>query len=242
MPADVSMPAPAQQGIESYELHGRCLKVQTDDGLGVAGVFWPAQEPCARVAADLLQRLRCHQAVPAEGIDFLELGAGCGALACSFAKEPALKRVIASDLPDVVPLMTENSRLNGAEIECVPLPFGDLPALEQLTLGPARVVVACEVLYWGGWNIFEDDTREPLAETLAAALAAPLAAAVLAAVIRDPPREMQALEMLKEKGVQSFQQMPASGAPKVGELGIWLLQRHGAQLLEELGLLVHSPS
>ncbi|CAE7942996.1 unnamed protein product [Symbiodinium necroappetens] len=135
--------------------------------------------------------------------------------------------------------MSETSKLNGSLTKS----FG--------TLGPARVVVACEVLYWGGWDIFEDDTRdqcmregvdeidviwlwlhfspvedvqraraEPLAETLAAALAAPLAAAVLAAVIRHPPREMQALEMLKEKGVQSFQQMPASGPPKVGELGI----------------------
>ncbi|CAE7941761.1 unnamed protein product [Symbiodinium sp. KB8] len=184
--------------VSHHEWESVTLTVLSDDGR----LLLAASE-----AADLLQRLRSHQEVPTEGIDFLELGAGCGALACAFAKEPALKRVIASDLPDVVPLMSETSKLNGSLTKSF------------RTLGPARVVVACEVLYWGGWDIFEDDTRDQCMREGVDEIDV-IWLWLHFSPRSDPPREMQALEMLKEKGVQSFQQMPAAGPPKVGELGI----------------------
>ena len=38
----------------------------------------------------------------------------------------------------------------GAEIECVPLPFGDLPALEQLPLGELTIgPKELPTLFWG---------------------------------------------------------------------------------------------
>jgi hypothetical protein len=35
------------------------------------------------------------------------------------------------------------------------------------------IVLGCEILYWGGWDIFDEDTRGPLLATLRAACAPP---------------------------------------------------------------------
>mmetsp|Transcript_37554 Transcript_37554/g.70006 ORF Transcript_37554/g.70006 Transcript_37554/m.70006 type:complete len:230 (-) Transcript_37554:41-730(-) len=211
--------------VQDYSLRGKALKVQTDSAMGVAGVLWPAQERCAEVVAQTLMELTAQPAARSEGIDFLELGAGCGAMACAFASEPSLKRVIASDLPSVLPLMSQTAQLNDAAVECKALPFGDIQALELLKLGPVRLIVACEVVYWGGWDMLAQDTVEPLVKTLSCALDAPLAVAVLAAEIRDGHREFWFLGKLEERGIRCWRKLPDAFSPGVGELGIWLLQK-----------------
>ena len=44
-------------------------------------------------------------------------------------------------------------------------------AASTVAMGGARwdVVLGCEILYWGGWDVFADDTRGPLLEACVAA-------------------------------------------------------------------------
>jgi len=63
------------------------------------------------------------------------------------------------------------------------------------------VVLGCEILYWGGWDVFADDTRGPLLEACIAAcerggaegadtaVSSPPTLVVLAFTVRDQGRE-----------------------------------------------------
>ncbi|CAE8641292.1 unnamed protein product, partial [Polarella glacialis] len=131
----------------------------------------------------------------------------------------------------VVPLMVQNAGANKALVECASLPWGDLAAAKALAVAAPAVVVACEVAYWGGWDLFADDTRVPLADTLAALLIGEdtgVRIGLLVFTIRDESRELALLPMLRERGLEVVQVSPRSalGAPLPveGEVGTWLLQ------------------
>ncbi|CAE8732012.1 unnamed protein product, partial [Polarella glacialis] len=124
----------------------------------------------------------------------------------------------------VVPLMVQNAGANKALVECASLPWGDLAAAKALAVAAPAVVVACEVAYWGGWDLFADDTRVPLADTLAALLIGEdtgVRIGLLVFTIRDESRELALLPMLRERGLEVVQVSPL---PVEGEVGTWLLQ------------------
>ena len=50
-------------------------------------------------------------------------------------------------------------------------------------------VAACETLYWGGWDVFDDDTRAPQLATMVEACAGGAVARVVAFTVRDERRE-----------------------------------------------------
>jgi 2-polyprenyl-3-methyl-5-hydroxy-6-metoxy-1,4-benzoquinol methylase len=132
------------------------------------------------------------------GKTVLELGAGTAALSCAVAAAyPTVRRVCATDLAEVVPLMASTVAANGAEVEqrvtaadCL---WGDARRVAQL-LGPEEgstfdVVLCCECLYWGGWDLLHDDTRDALLTTLGAACG-PQSTAIIAFTVRDVAREV----------------------------------------------------
>ncbi|CAE8639302.1 unnamed protein product, partial [Polarella glacialis] len=149
----------------------------------------------------------------ADAVGILSWSYPCGALACAFALKLAARqpRVIATDLPEVVPLMVQNAGANKALVECASLPWGDLAAAKALAVAAPAVVVACEVAYWGGWDLFADDTRVPLADTLAALLIGEdtgVRIGLLVFTIRDESRELALLPMLRERGLEVVQVSP----------------------------------
>mmetsp|Transcript_100521 Transcript_100521/g.324213 ORF Transcript_100521/g.324213 Transcript_100521/m.324213 type:complete len:275 (+) Transcript_100521:80-904(+) len=229
--------APWGRPLERVELRllGRELSVFTDDALGVAGRVWPAQE----VAALHLRRLMLAEGGSSErtcrcGTVF-ELGAGCGALSVALAEElgPDV-RVVCSDLPEVVPLMELNCQVVslshlGSSVECRALRWGDLDAAMALLTGgtggsaggngrvdssASTCVVACEAAYWGGWDLFEEDTREPLAATLHSLITGPEGFGLLVHEVRDPGREAGLFELIRAKGLEVWRQEPRDAEPR----------------------------
>ena len=93
--------------------------------------------------------------------------------------------VLATDLPSVVPLLRRN-------IERVPASCNARAAelswgceLDAALASP-DVVLCCELAYWGGWSLLQDDTRLPLRRTLRA-----LGGTVFFAfTLRDADREL----------------------------------------------------
>ena len=128
----------------------------------------------------------------------LELGAGTGALGIALACAVPDVDVTLTDLDAVVPLMRTNADATrdagklarGSELRVAELAWSrdavlgldDAPADAAAAAaggggggdrrdGGARwdVVLGCEILYWGGWDVFADDTRGPLLEACVAA-------------------------------------------------------------------------
>eukprot|EP00933_Yihiella_yeosuensis_P043780 TRINITY_DN3873_c0_g2_i1.p1 TRINITY_DN3873_c0_g2~~TRINITY_DN3873_c0_g2_i1.p1 ORF type:complete len:260 (+),score=42.86 TRINITY_DN3873_c0_g2_i1:26-805(+) len=237
---------------QDLELNGESLRVLVDEELGVAGRPWPAQQVAADVTNALLKQWQLSLGAKGEAsnrLSLVELGSGCGALACSFARQLGPQvRVLATDLPEVVELMQANAAANKADVESHSLPWGDDAALSALNVqnGPL-LVIACECAYWGGWDIFSEDTRGPLADTVASLLlqanrdekgmtegGGSCCAGVLVFQVRDASRELAILPMLQERGLQVVQVDLTSGVPKAepvlpneGEVGAWLLGHPG---------------
>lgn len=202
----------------TLRLLGRNVKVHTDDALGVAGVPWPAQE-IAGAAVRRFVRDPCT---------IVEIGAGCGALACALALDG--HRVVATDLPEVMSLMQNNVTLNEAAVECHALRWGEIDAAHELipsSNGPL-LVIACEVAYWGGWDLFDEDTRGPLADTLNT-LIGDHGLGLLVHKARDLVREVSILAYLRDRGLEVRREQPAGREPEEGEIGVWLLKRQGSE-------------
>lgn len=226
-PAAAGAPAAPGQRCLTVQLLGRALRLRTDDALGVAGRPWPAQEVAARSVCRLLASAESCRTV-------VELGAGCGALAMVLAQELAGRghRVVATDLPEVLPLLRQNCREagNGVVLECCALPWGDLLCARRLAEEAAAqgssCVVGCEVAYWGGWDLFEEDTREPLARTLDALIVGEEGFGLLVHEVRDAVREESLFCMLRALGLEP-QRLEPEGVQQLGEgeVGVWLLRR-----------------
>mmetsp|Transcript_59150 Transcript_59150/g.157411 ORF Transcript_59150/g.157411 Transcript_59150/m.157411 type:complete len:220 (-) Transcript_59150:132-791(-) len=208
----------AEDGVVCVQLMDQSVRVCTDEALGVAGRPWEAQG----VAADVLRSMDGENTI-------IELGAGCGALSCALALSGC--RVVATDLPEVVPLMQRSVELNRVEtyVDCRALSWGNTADLASVlsTLqdqDSSRLVVACEVAYWGGWDLFCPDTREPLAETLSVLIGAS-GVGLLVHTVRDVARESSLLEMIRAKCLDVHRERPLAAEPLLGEVGVWLLRR-----------------
>eukprot|EP00747_Dinoflagellata_sp_TGD_P169313 gnl/TRDRNA2_/TRDRNA2_198019_c0_seq1.p1 gnl/TRDRNA2_/TRDRNA2_198019_c0~~gnl/TRDRNA2_/TRDRNA2_198019_c0_seq1.p1 ORF type:complete len:229 (+),score=37.96 gnl/TRDRNA2_/TRDRNA2_198019_c0_seq1:22-687(+) len=200
-----------ERGPCSIELFGRKVKCLTEDKLLEAGIPWPAQQAVARWASKLLPK----------GCSVVELGSGCGALACALALE-GHRPVVATDLASVVPLMEKNVQLNGVEVECRELQWGDIEGARALA--GAGAVIACEVAYAVFKDLFADDTRVPLANTLDALIGED-SIGIFAFQVRDSDREASLLEMFRDRGLELTREEPAGGDPDEGEVGVWSIRR-----------------
>mmetsp|Transcript_17903 Transcript_17903/g.24762 ORF Transcript_17903/g.24762 Transcript_17903/m.24762 type:complete len:243 (+) Transcript_17903:77-805(+) len=162
------------------------LQVSQDPELQEAGKLWP----CTFSLADLIQ-----VEFPGEGLRgkrVLELGAGTGALGIAVAARWENIEVVITDLEDVLPLLNTNLELNRASVSgaaqiCVmEHRWGD----EVSALGRTPdVLLACETLYWGGWDLLQDDTREALLKSFLS-LSNANTKILVGFTIRDAKREL----------------------------------------------------
>ena len=163
----------------------------------------------------------------------LELGAGTGALGIALACAVPDVRVTLTDLDRVVPLMRTNADATrdagklarGSELRVAELAWSrdavlgldDAPGGGggggggDRRDGGARwdLVLGCEILYWGGWDVFADDTRGPLLEACVAACEAGAGAeggseGGAEAGAASPPQTLVALAFtVRDKGRES---------------------------------------
>lgn len=194
----------------------REIKVSINPSISCGGHPWPAQELVARHLREL-----------DPSVSVIELGCGCGALACYLALEGY--DVIATDLPEMSVLTTQTAELNGAKMPFKPLAWGDEAAMKALLADlergrakPRVNVVACELAYWGGWDLFKEDTLEPLAKTLAFFLSHD-GVALLGHVIRDMARNEMFFGHLQKNGLEIHRLEPEHEVAE-GEMGVWLLK------------------
>ena len=149
-----------------------------------------------------------------ESVNVIELGTGTGALGIALASIERT-RVFVTDLEPVVGLARENAARNArlkhatSRVEagalCWSVEPGSVPdpgsvfldtiinAREDETETKKQThrwhfVAACETLYWGGWDVFDDDTRAPQLATMVEACAGG-AVLVVAFTVRDETRE-----------------------------------------------------
>ena len=187
-----------------------------DPSLGVAGEPWRAQEVAARHVKDL----------PVEEL-VLELGSGCGGLAAFLALEGY--QVIATDFDKCQSLVAQTAKLNGVHVDFYTLPWGDLAAMEGLlnfSKGARMNLVACELAYWGGWSILEEDPLEALAETIAFFLKNLHGSCLLVYEARNRPRELRLFELL---GRHHLEWTCLEDVKEDGDMGAWLLKEQEGQ-------------
>ena len=152
-----------------------------------------------------------------ESVNIIELGTGTGALGVALASIENT-RVLVTDLEPVVGLAAANARRNArlkhptSRVEAGALPWslepGGVPDPESVFHATDKnetadrrnerwhFVAACETLYWGGWDVFEDDTRAPQLATMVEACGdgtrgekGRFAVLVVAFTVRDKTRE-----------------------------------------------------
>jgi len=152
------------------------------------------------------KNLRPVLARPAQTV--LELGAGSGDLAVAVAAawRGKLLHYVATDLEsNLEPIRDRIARADVKDVvTACALPWGEKPsASDLLPEGLARrdfdLVLLCEVLYWGGWDILQDDALELLSETLAAVLGKQTECICMFRE-RNPERETRFRGLCEERG------------------------------------------
>lgn len=148
--------------------------------LNEAGVVW--DHAVTALVRACIPELRYRSEKLSQGqqqhkLAILELGAGTGALGIAIAHAVPSVGVVLTDLDHVMPLIETN--IHYAQEQCSLAPRSSLEAStlawgctlsalsnENEGQGCWDVVLGCEILYWGGWDLFSEDTREPLLKTL----------------------------------------------------------------------------
>eukprot|EP00929_Paragymnodinium_shiwhaense_P102873 TRINITY_DN66102_c0_g1_i2.p2 TRINITY_DN66102_c0_g1~~TRINITY_DN66102_c0_g1_i2.p2 ORF type:complete len:195 (+),score=54.66 TRINITY_DN66102_c0_g1_i2:83-667(+) len=110
----------------------------------------------------------------------LELGAGCGALAVAVASKwrgAALQQYIATDLEANLGPIRDMVKLHEVAdlVEARALPWGERPRpckmlADHVSKRAFDLVLLCEVLYWGGWDLWQDDALDLLTASLEAVM------------------------------------------------------------------------
>ena len=136
--------APRISAAHSAEASG-----SSDGGATTGATVWDAG---IVLAAHLLQRPR--GAGGAGGV-CLDLGSGTGIVGLAAAASGAFSRVLLSDMPSVVPLLSDNLQRNadvlprgGAPVHAVALRWDDAAQLERVrAMGPFELIVGGDILY-----------------------------------------------------------------------------------------------
>jgi len=238
-------------------LLGREVWIRTHEALGVAGRPWPAQEVAARaVCSRLAEAPSCQMlvelgagcgalamalALELEEVREVARHNGCAKTADSRPAGPPAPVVVTSDLAEVLWLLEENCqslsrshpRPGELRLESCALSWGDEQVTRSLAAranrdGGSCCVVACECAYWGGWDLFEDDTREPLAATLDQLIVGDEGLGLLVHEVRDAGREAGLYDFIRARGLEVKREEP-SGSREViegsGEVEIWSVRR-----------------
>lgn len=145
--------------------------------LNEAGVVWDHAVTALAHACIPELRYRAEKILQGQQqrkLAILELGAGTGALGIALAHAVPSIAVVLTDLEHVMPLIDTNIHLHKSNLaprsslEASTLAWGcTLPALPKENEGQGwDFILGCEILYWGGWSLFSEDTRGPLLTTL----------------------------------------------------------------------------
>lgn len=140
----------------------------------------------------------------------LELGAGTGELAMALVKDiefsSELQAYVVTDLPSRVPFLEERTANARGLIRCAALPWGEIYSPRKLLaeaddVSAPDLVLAADVLYWTGNDLFTQDTLAPLATTLCSAIAADsMAVGLVTFRERWPEREAAFCELCCKMG------------------------------------------
>mmetsp|Transcript_14076 Transcript_14076/g.56635 ORF Transcript_14076/g.56635 Transcript_14076/m.56635 type:complete len:161 (+) Transcript_14076:898-1380(+) len=120
--------------------------------------------------------------------------------------------VCATDLPELFPLFQENSHANGLLVQNEGvqvasenrgrLMFRSLRwGADTLLQENFQLILGSELLYWGGWSLFDEDPQPGLIRVLASECAKG-SVAILVGFSREPRREQHFFEQIAARGVQ----------------------------------------
>jgi len=237
----------------TIQILGDDVEIFTDAALGVAGRPWPAQEVAARAVRRFIPPLeRCRTIVElGSGCGALAValagwfGSGRRIVATDLPEVlPLLKRNChAASVRGVDTSGGNNGKTSS--LDCHALRWGDLNQARAILAADVPLdstsnasfdfddqrqsicVVACEVAYWGGWDIFEEDTREPLVATLDYLIRGPEGIGILVHEVRDSARETSIFNMIRAHGL-AVQRVQPPGQDEIveGQVGVWVLRRH----------------
>lgn len=196
---------------------------------------------CGRLLASMLSSRDARNALLPRGppATVLELGSGTGELAVALCSDgefsASLRRYVATDVDGRLPALKrriEHVRFGVAVAAA--LPWGESAALLGVTA--FDLVLAADVLYWGGGDVFAEDTLMPLTATLSSAVAAGSATVALVSFReRWPEREARFCELCRAQGlnvercedglVRAHAPLPQSDPDTAGALGVLRLTR-----------------
>jgi len=137
------------------------------------------------------------------GCKVLDLSAGVGAVGIAAAQYGA--KVTATDVPQVTDALKANFERNQVQGTVLPYVWGEDAAHLG---GPFDFVFASELLHWAGWNIFDDDPREPLRQTFRM-VSGPNTEIYLGFTTRNPQREEEFLTTCKERDFDVYTDSPS---------------------------------
>ena len=148
---------------------GDVIIAEAPGKLGIGGKVWDAS---FKLLTFLDKFFDFHQAV------LLDVGAGVGAGGLACAKKA--KKVVVTDIADVVPLLKLNADLNGLKnVTALELDWFHPPRDLHSYLGPVDVILLADVVY-------DPDLHEPLLTTLSTLLALRPTLVLLAHRHRNP--------------------------------------------------------
>lgn len=186
------------------------LTVKISPEFGNGGLVWPS-------TFFLAEHLRKKMSF--KGVRMAELGAGTGLLGIWLATQGA--HVVLTDLAELVPLLTENVRLNISRIKA----GGGSCIVEALLWGKtelpvsvmdSKIIVGSDLVHWIAFTLFDDDSRALLCQTMLSLLQAGSDKDVyLCHEIRTQQREAQFLLMINDIGLRAHQEQILSYSPLV---------------------------
>ncbi|EKX47363.1 hypothetical protein GUITHDRAFT_137540 [Guillardia theta CCMP2712] len=131
------------KAIQEISLFGESVKLRTDDYVGEGGCVWSA--------GTRLSQFLTETGISLQDRNVLELGSGTGALAIALGLHGA--RVVATDVPWVLPLLQENVEKNShqfqreSQVVVKELNWDQVENFDLSNLTVIDYVIACECIY-----------------------------------------------------------------------------------------------
>jgi len=177
-----------------------------------AAVYWPANEVLCEV-------LKTQLNSDFRGVSILELGAGTCCLGIVIATLGA--NVTCTDHISVLPLMHKHLLLNNwtlisnekykkgnEESGSLMISSLDWTDYQLDRTREYRWVIGCELLYWGGWDLLQEDPMNGLIEIIEYFVRNQSSNVLLSFISRNVTREIQFFQEIKNRGLLSIQCFP----------------------------------
>jgi len=140
---------------QTFHIENEALSVVSDPQRylfkGIGGSIWNASIQLASYLQGVTG------ALPADAV-VLELGAGCGIPSLHFARKNPRVRMVATDVPHLLPLLRYNAK-NVANCEVAPLTWGTEAHMEPLMAQRLDLIIAADV-------VFDEDFHDDFLDTL----------------------------------------------------------------------------